>query len=89
MWAAFLGADEENFPFLIRQDPNCRDDEPGAFQVLVWNVYNGIMARLDEDPVRHYAAVQYLREHAYPVFANFRETEKWAAEHDWPRKPRA
>jgi hypothetical protein len=86
--AALIGADEDNFPFLIHDHPNGRDDEPDAFQVMVWNAYNGMMAHLDEDSVRHYATVVYLREHAYPVFANFREVEKWAAEHRWPRKPR-
>jgi hypothetical protein len=86
--AALIWADEDNFPFLIRQDPNARDDEPYAFQVMVWNAYNGMMAHLDEDSVRHFATVLYLREHAYPVFASFREAEKWAVEHEWPRKPR-
>ena len=47
-----------------------------------------IMALLDEDSVRHYATVVYLREHAYPVFAKLCEAEKWAAEHEWPRKAR-
>jgi hypothetical protein len=86
--AALIGADEDNFPFLIRSDPDSRDDEPDAFEVMVWNAYNGMMARWDEDPVRHYAAVLYLREHAYPVFTSFCEAERWALEHDWPRKPR-
>ena len=86
--AALLGADEDNFPFLIRDDPSGRDDDPGAFHVMVWNAYNGMMAHLDEDLVRHYATVLYLREHAYPIFASFREAEKWAADHEWPRKPR-
>jgi hypothetical protein len=86
--ALLIGADDDNLPFLIRLDPNCRDDEPDAFQVMVWNAYNGIMVHLDEDPVRHYAAVLFLRSHSYPVFANFREAEKWAADHGWPRKPR-
>ncbi len=84
--AVLLGADEDNFPFLIRNDGSGRDDDPGAFQVMVWNAYNGMMAHLDEDEVRHYATVLYLREHAYPVFASFREAEKWAADHAWPRK---
>ena len=86
--AAFIGADKDNFPFLIRPDPSCSDDEPGAFQVKVWNVYNGVMAYLDEDSVRNYATVMYLLDHAYPVFASIREAEKWAADHEWPRKPR-
>jgi hypothetical protein len=86
--ATLIGADEDNFPFLIRNDPNGRDDDPDAFQVMLWNAYTGMMARLDEDSVRAYATVQYLREHAYPTFANFREAERWAVEHNWPRKPR-
>ena len=86
--AALIGADEDNFPFLIRNDPDSSDDDPGAFHVMVWNAYNGMMERLDEDSVRHYATVLYLREHAYPTFANFREAEKWSVQHDWPRKPR-
>jgi hypothetical protein len=87
--AAVIGADEENLPFLIRHDAECDDDEPGAFLVMCWNTYNGIMARLDEDPVREYAVVKYLREHGYPAFANFAEAEKWAIDHNWPRKARA
>ena len=79
--AAFLGADEDNFPFLIRDELSDRDDDPFAFQVMVWNAYNGIMTHLDEDSVRHYATALYLREHAYPVFASFREAETWAADH--------
>src|SRR5262249_11521987 len=86
--AALIGADEDNFPFLIRCNPNSRDDEADAFQVLVWNAYNGMMAHLGEDPARHYAAAKYMREHTYPVFAGFREAARWAVEHDWPRKPR-
>ena len=87
--AALIGADEDNFPFLIRDGSSSRDDDPGAFSVMVWNAYNGMMERSDEDSVRHYATVLYLRDHAYPVFASIREAEKWAADHEWPRKPRA
>ena len=81
--AEVLGADDDNFPFLIRQDRNRRDDEPDAFQVMMWNAYNGVMEYTDEDSVRYYATVLYLRAHAYPVFTSFREAEKWVAEHDW------
>lgn len=79
--ARLIGADEENFPFLI-QDGGYR------YEIMFWNVYNGMMAHLDEDPVRGYATVKYLKEHAYPVFASPQEAEKWAQEHDWPRRPR-
>ncbi len=86
--AALIGADEDNFPFLIRPAPTSCDDDPSTFQVMVWNAYNGMMVRLDDDLVRHYATVLYLQKHAYPVFASFEDAEKCAAEHEWPRKPR-
>jgi hypothetical protein len=79
--ARLMGADEENFPFLVQ-------DGDRGYLVMFWNVYHGIMAHLDEDPVRAYATANYLKEHAYPVFASLQEAEKWSQEHDWPRKPR-
>jgi hypothetical protein len=79
--ARLIGADEENFPFLIQVSDI-------DYSVMFWNVYNGMMLHLDEDQVRDYAMAKYLREHAYPVFASLQEAEKWAHEHDWPRKPR-
>jgi hypothetical protein len=79
--ARLMGANEENFPFLIQ-------DGDDHYLVMVWNVYNGMMEHLDEDPVRDYATANYLRENAYPVFTSLQEAEKWAREHDWPRKPR-
>ncbi len=59
--ARLIGADEDDFPFLIRSG----EDE---HLVMFWNVYNGMMGHLDEDPVRAYATVRYLRENAFPVF---------------------
>lgn len=79
--AHLMGADEENFPFLIREGED-------NYSVMVWNVYNGMTVHLDEDPVRDYATAKYLREHAYPTFASPEKAAKWAQEHDWPRKPR-
>jgi hypothetical protein len=78
--ARLIGANEENFPFLIQQS----DD---SYSVMFWNVYHGIMVHLDEDQVRDYATANYLRKHAYPVFTSSQEAEKWAKENDWPRKP--
>ncbi|WP_435009316.1 hypothetical protein P12x_000568 [Tundrisphaera lichenicola] len=55
---------------------------------MFWNVYNGMMCHLDEDPVRAHATAKYLLENAYPVFDSPQDAERWAQEHDWPRKPR-
>lgn len=75
--AALMGADEENFPFVI---------EEGQGQGCFWNAYSGIMNWIDEDPVLAHATLQYLREHAYPVFKSAEAAERYAKEHDWPRK---
>ena len=61
--ARLIGAGEENFPFLIEGGDH-------NYFVMFWNVYFGVMAHLDEDPVRHYATANYLRANAYPVFAS-------------------
>lgn len=75
----FLGADEDNFPFLLRVGS---DD----FNVMIWNAYSGFLQHLDEDQVREYATVKYLLDHAYPVFDSMTAAQKWAEDHDWPRK---
>ncbi len=80
--ALLLGADEDNFPFLL-------SDDFAEHQLMIWNSYNGIMEYTDDDPVRDYATVQYLRDHAYPAFESLDAAENWAREHDWPRKSRA
>ncbi len=77
--AKLIGADEDNFPFLIKAD----DDE---YDLMFWNKYNGIMMQIDEDSVRAYAAKQFLKDNAYPVFANYAEAESYASSHNWPRK---
>jgi hypothetical protein len=78
--AKLIGADEDNFPFLIQAD----DDE---YDLMFWNPYNGIMMRIDEDSVRAYAAKQFFKDNAYPIFANYAEAEAYAVSHHWPRKP--
>ena len=78
--AELIGADEDNFPFLIR-------DADGEGSVMFWNKYNGPMIHLDEDSVRHYATVQYLIEHAYPAFDSLDAANDYAKAHEWPRKP--
>jgi hypothetical protein len=79
--AKLMGADEENFPFLIRTGE-------GEYSVMFWNVYCGMMIRSDEDDVRDYAIAKYLRDHAYPVFGSIEEAEIYARERDWPRRTR-
>ena len=79
--AKLMGADEENFPFLVRTS----DDE---YEAMFWNVYCGMMTILDEDGVRAYAFAHYLRDNAYPVFGSIEEAENYARERDWPRKMR-
>ena len=79
---ALLGADEDNFPFLVRFGSE-------DFSVMIWSTYNGFMEHIDEDLVRDYATVQYLLNRGYPVFASMTAAQKWAVEHDWPRKQRA
>ena len=78
---ALLGVDEDENPFLVR----AYEDE---YQLLIWNAHNGAMEFTIEDPVFAYAVVQYLLDNAYPVFDSYAEAEKWAIDHDWPRKNR-
>ena len=79
--AKLIGADEDNFPFLIK------DDDDDEYDIMFWNKYNGIMMQIDEDSVRVYAAKQFLKDNAYPVFASYAEAELYASSHNWPRKP--
>ena len=78
--AKLIGADKDNFPFVI--------EEGESENVYFWNKYNGIVIHVDEDPVRLYATIKYLKESAYPVFKSFEEAEKHAKDRDWPRKER-
>jgi hypothetical protein len=56
-----LGANEDNFPFLVKTGGD-------NYAVMIWNAYCGMMTFLDEDPVRDYATVQFLKDKAYPLF---------------------
>jgi hypothetical protein len=76
--AELLGADEDRFPFVV-------DDGTVVF-VCFWNPYSGIVMELDADPVRAYAAQQFLRENVYPVFESLEAAEKYSIEREWPRK---
>ncbi len=78
--AELMGADPNNFPFLI-----CHAE--GSPTIMIWNKPRGMVAHVDEDPVRHHATVAYLREHAYPEFRSIGEAEAYAREHDWPLEP--
>ena len=77
--AMLIGMDEDNFPFLIWESEN-------DFLVMFWNSWNGMMAMMDDDPVRNYAAAKWLKENDYPVFTSILEVEEYAVDHNWPRK---
>ena len=78
--SALIGADDSNFPFLIR----CGDDQ---YDIMFWQRSCGMMEHLDEDSVRGYATVKYILDRAYPVFDSVADAEKYAIEHNWPRGP--
>jgi len=79
--AELIGADEDNFPFVIRNSDT-------DYSVMFSNKYKGMMVHLDDDSVRAYATVQYLIvEHAYPSFDSIADAEAYAVAHHWPRKP--
>ena len=84
--AVLVGANEDNFPFLVRE-PGVHSDYPEAFVMMMWNTSAGVLDVTDEDPVRSYATIKFLLDHAYPVFDNIDDAQTWAAEHRWPRKP--
>jgi hypothetical protein len=73
--------DEDYFPFLIWRS---EDD----YQIMFWSKYDGMMAHLDEDPVRDYAFAMWLRESAHSTFKTLADASKYAEEHEWPRKKR-
>lgn len=76
----FLRVDDNNFPFLIHADG---DDD---YHLMIWNSAYGIMEHTDEDPVRAYATVQFIRDRAYPIFDSLDSAQQWARDHQWPRK---
>jgi hypothetical protein len=77
--ATLMGADEDNFPFLVK-------DTDGGFDVFWWCSYSGLLYMIDEDSVRAYATVAYLMDHAYPRFESIEDAKAWAKSHDWPLK---
>jgi hypothetical protein len=60
----------------------------GTAEVMVWNAFNGPMTILDEDSVRAYAQLDYLRRHGYPSFHSFDDVQVHAEKYSWPRKDR-
>ena len=80
--AALKGITEDNFPFLIHYG-----DSPDDTIAHWWEPTIGIMTEMNDDPVESYAFAQYLLENAFPVFDSYGAAERWADEHDWPRRP--
>ena len=76
-----LDEDSENIAFIYEDSREAR--------VMYWNAFNGPMAMLDEDSVRAYAQLEFLRRHGYPVLHSTEEIEAYATLHNWPRKTRA
>ena len=76
--AELIGADEDNFPFVVSVSRN--------EMVMLWNKFSGIIAFCNEDPVMNYAIIQYLKNNAYPQFGSIEEAEKYSLDHNWPRK---
>lgn len=75
-----FGANDSHFPFLVRSHAD-------SYELLFWNRTFGMMAVLDEDPVRSYATILFMLDRAYPVFNSLSEAEQWAIDHNWPRDP--
>jgi hypothetical protein len=70
-------------------DPLFLLDEPdGTASLMIWNAFNGPMALVDEDSVRAYAQIDYLRRHGCPSFHSIEEVHAHAEKHSWPRKDR-
>ena len=76
MWE-LTGIDEDEFPFLIW-------DSDIDYAVMYWTKYHGMMANLDEDPVRDYAFAIWLKDNAHPVFKSVEEAIQYAKTHEWP-----
>lgn len=71
--------DEDNRAFLFEMPD-------GRASLMLWNAFNGPMGCLDDDSVRAYAQVQYLRRHDYPVAHSTDEIYALADRYSWPRK---
>jgi hypothetical protein len=78
---ASLAEDEDNRAFILELPS-------GNASVMYWNAYNGPMGVIDEDSVRAYAQLEFLRRHGYPTFRSLEEIQAYATLHSWPRKTR-
>jgi hypothetical protein len=77
---ASLVEDEDNRAFIL---------ESGDFaQVMNWNAFSGAMAVADDDEVRAFAQLQFLKRNGYPSFKSIDEVERYATIAGWPRKDR-
>ena len=76
---ASLQEDAENRAYIDEQ-ANC---------VGYWNAYNGPMLVMDDDSVRAYAQLEFLRRHRYPSFRTDAQVRGYAKEHGWPVRSRA
>lgn len=74
-----IGENEDNRAFLFEMPD-------GRASLMLWNAFHGPMSCLDDDSVRAYAQVQYLRQHDYPVARSLDEIHDLADRHSWPRK---
>ncbi len=77
-----LGEDDDNRAFIFEQPG-------GTPSFMLWNAFNGPMGILDDDSVRAYAQLDYLRRHSYPCFRSLDEVHTYAEQHSWPRKNRS
>lgn len=73
---ASLNEDAENIAFIY--------EDSTETSVMYWNAFSGPMTVLDEDSVRAYAQLEFLRRHGYPVLHSTAEIESYATRHNWP-----
>jgi len=74
-----IGEDQDNRAFLFEMPD-------GSASLMLWNAFHGLMNRLDDDSVRAYAQVQFLRRHGYPVARSMDEIHALVDRCSWPRK---
>jgi len=63
-------------PFLMRID----DD----YVTQAWDEVRGPTHLWDEDSVRAYATVEFLKRNGFPKFENYQDAVSWAAQNGWP-----
>jgi Xaa-Pro aminopeptidase len=79
---ASLHEDDENRAFIYQY-------REGYEVIGYWNAYNGPMIMLDDDSVRAYAQLEYLRRNGHPTFKSDDEVSTYATAKGWPRKARS